>query len=355
MFNQIKKISTFVLAAGMFSTALVSCKKDKTEDSGSGGNASLSIISKVNQDPELSYIKNALGIAGLADTLSKSGAKFTFFAPVNATLDSLTYQGVKYSKLLTDTVNGYSVNTTREELRYHIVKGTYRSGDIPAGTKNLKVFTINIPEDSLFVTKATNNSIYVNGVKVDDAKKDITVGNGVIHKLVHNKATEEYGYLELPSSKNVYDLIKTTPGLDSLAKMIDRAASFDATLIPALKNNIVTVAAPVNSELSKLIQAFGGNINNISPAVIASVLKNHVMLSREFLINLAIATSSPDAGVPTLSGKKLGYTIAKFDAFGGAQLPAFYILKDKPVPLLASDFMCKNGVVHLIYGVILDK
>ena len=364
MFNQIKKISTFVLAAGFISASLVSCKKDNTDDGGNGdggggngggGGLTVSVMTKINQDAELSVIKNALGIAGLTDTLSKAGA-FTFFAPVNASLDSLNLQGVSYSELLTDTVNGYTPSTIKRELRYHIVKGSYRSGDIPAGSKNLKVSTINNPSDSLFITKAPNNSIYVNGIKVDDTKKDITTENGVIHKLVHNKNTEEYGFLEIPINQNAYDLIKSVSVLDSLEKMIDRAATVDPTLIPALKNNIVTIAAPIDREMAKLVQAFGGDINKIPAATIAAVLKNHIMPSREFSINLAIATASTVAGVPTLNGtNKIGYNIFKFDALGGIQLPALYILKDKPVPVIGQDFMFKNGVLHLINGVILDR
>lgn len=349
MFNQIKKVSAFFLATSLISASLVSCKKEKTEDT---GNASASVTAKIKQDSELSYINSALGIAGLADTLSKSDAKFTFFAPVNAALDSLEI-------VINKTSADFTAEDINETVRYHIVQGAYRSADIPAGAKNLKVPTINNPADSLFITKASNGSIYVNGVKVDDAKKDITVGNGVIHKLVNNKSSREYGFLYFPFSLTVYDLIKASTGgqngLDSLAKMIDRAATVDPTLIPSLKSNIVSVAAPINSELAKFVTAFGGDINKIPPAVIASVIKNHITPSREFLINLAIATSSPEAGTPTLGGKKLGYTIATFSSLGGAQLPALYILKEKPVPILASDFMCKNGVIQVIYGVILDK
>jgi uncharacterized surface protein with fasciclin (FAS1) repeats len=305
------------------------------------------LYSKINQDSELSKLRAGIDIANLKDTLSKPGA-FTFFAPVNSSLDSLG--------IVINNTSDVSADEINQILRYHIVKGTYRSADIPAGAKNLKVSTINNPADSLFITKAPNGSIYVNGVKVDDAKKDITVGNGVIHKLVNNKATKEYGFLYFPDNQNAYDLIKASTGeLDSLAKMIDRAATVDPNLIPVLKNNIVSIAAPINEALVDFVRAFGGDINKIPATVIAAVLKNHITPSREFLINLAIATLSSAAGTPTLSGTKLGYTIVSFDAFGGAQFPALYILKDKPVPIIASDFMCKNGVIHLVYGVILDK
>lgn len=306
---------------------------------------------KIQQDPELTKVNGALIIANIKDTLSKPGA-FTFFTPVNESLDSLKLVIDKTSP----SVTAQNINQT---IRYHIAKGTYRSSDIPPGAKNIKVFTINTPQDSLFVTKAPNGSIYVNGVKVDDAKKDITAANGVIHKLVNNKSTKEYGFLYSPSKLNAYDFIKSIKGgnngLDSLAKMIDRAATADPNLISAVKNNAVTVAAPVNSEMAKLVQAFGGDINKISPSILLLILRNHILPSREYIINLAIATTQPAAGTPTLSGNKLGYTIAQFNAFGGAQLPAFYILKEKPVPVIAADNMVSNGVLHLIYGVILDR
>jgi uncharacterized surface protein with fasciclin (FAS1) repeats len=316
-----------------------------------------SLVTKINQDAELSYIKSAIGIAGLTDTLSKAGTNFTFFAPVNASLDSLTYDGMSYSKLLTDTVNGYSAEYTRKELRYHIIQGKYRSADVPADAENLKLMTINTPADSVFVTKTQNGSIYVNGKKVDDAKKDITTDNGIIHKLVSDNASREYGYLELPINLSVYDLLKQYTGrgdlFDSIVKMIDRAATVDPTLIPALKNNRVTIAAPLNSALVPFIKAAGGDINKIPAATIESVLKNHIIADRKFVINFVKAV--PAGGITTMNGQKLKYKIATFD--GGIERPVLYIVdaSDKWVPVLANDFMCRNGVLHIISGVILDK
>ena len=115
MFKQIKKFSALLLATTLISASLVSCKKDNADDDGDGaggGTTALNITSKINQDSELSYIKNALGIAGLADTLSKAGTKFTFFAPVNAALDSL-------GEVIKDT-SYYTAGEINEILRYHI-------------------------------------------------------------------------------------------------------------------------------------------------------------------------------------------------------------------------------------------
>jgi hypothetical protein len=174
---------------------------------------------------------------------------------------------------------------------------------------------------------------------------------------VSDNASREYGYLELPINLSVYDLLKQYTGrgdlFDSIVKMIDRAATVDPTLIPALKNNRVTIAAPLNSALVPFIKAAGGDINKIPAATIESVLKNHIIADRKFVINFVKAV--PAGGITTMNGQKLKYKIATFD--GGIERPVLYIVdaSDKWVPVLANDFMCRNGVLHIISGVILDK
>jgi uncharacterized surface protein with fasciclin (FAS1) repeats len=343
MFNSIKKISNFLLAGLMVSSALVSCKKDKNEDNGSGGNGNLanSLVSKIGQDADLNYIKDAIGIAGLSDTLSKAG-EFTFFAPVDEALDSL---GV-----VINNTTDYTAQEINETLRYHIVKGVYRSGDVPANADNEKLFTINTPADSVFVTKTSTGSIYVNGVKVDDAKKDITVENGVIHKLVNDKATNQYGFLYAPEKKNIYDFIKTyrdSQGrayFDSIAKIIDRAATVDPSLITALKTQVVTAAIPLDVTLVPFLQAIGG-INALPANALLSIVNNHIILKRTFLINLAIAGTG---GTTTKSNQKLKY------GFTQTNQPIFYIDAAKAVNLFVGDIMCSNGVIHVVDNLILQ-
>ena len=282
------------------------------------------IAGKINSDAELTQIKTGVATANLGSTLSATGP-FTLFAPVDAALNALT---INFGSLDQATANSI--------IRYHTVSGKYLSTDIPVGTKNLKVLTINTPADSVFVTKIASGVIYVNGKNVDDAKKDIAADNGVIHKL-----NSSNGIL-LPPTRNVYDQISVA-GYDSIKKLVDRAAQADANLVNVLKTSVMTFIAPTNAAFQAFLSGAITQINQLTPAQALALLKDHIVLSRNFVIDFAVVSST---GFPAWGGSNL-----KFGSAGGGQF-ALYYSPTAGVLLGANDIMCFNGVIQRTGGIL---
>ncbi len=109
-------------------------------------------------------LANALGAAGLVDTLKGKGP-FTVFAPTDeafakipkADLDALLKDKAKLTAVLT----------------YHVVPGKVMAAEVKAG----KVKTVQGSD----LTITTSDGVHVNGAKV--VKTDIVADNGVIHVI----------------------------------------------------------------------------------------------------------------------------------------------------------------------------
>jgi len=295
---------------------------DFTFNAPPGGNT---IAGKINTDAELTQIKTGMATANLGSTLSATGP-FTLFAPVDAALNALT---INFGSLDQATANSI--------IRYHTVSGKFLSSDVPAGAKNLKLLTINTPADSVFVTKLASGVIYVNGKNVDDAKKDIAADNGVIHKL-----NSSNGIL-LPPTRNVYDQLSVA-GYDSIKKLVDRAALADANLVNTLKNSVMTFVAPTNAAFQAFFSAGSvTQINQLTTTQALNLVKDHVVFSRNFVIDFAVVSST---GVPAWGGSNL-----KFGSTGTGQF-ALYYLPTAGVLLGANDIMCFNGVIQRTGGIL---
>lgn len=278
------------------------------------------LTSKISGDSELSQLNTGIGVAQLGSTLNGAGP-FTVLAPVNSALSAY---GLNLGTL--DQATNNSV------IRYHILNGKFLTSDFPVA-ENTKYTTINTPADSVFITKTSTGSIFVNGINVDNVKKDILADNGVIHKL---NGTD--GFL-FPPVRNVYDQL-SRPGYDSIKKIVDRAALADATLLNLLRNSVVTVVAPTNAAFTEFFAAQPATgvkeINKLTSAAALALVKDHIIVSRRFIINLANAGLN---GVPAYGGLNL-----KFGNVGGQ--PAFYYTSTGSPLGGVYDIMCFNGVVH---------
>ncbi|MFN5335450.1 MAG: fasciclin domain-containing protein [Bacteroidota bacterium] len=288
-----------------------------------------SITSKISGDAELTQLNTGVGIAQLGGTLNGTGP-FTLFAPVDAALNALTINLGSLDQATADKI-----------IRYHIVNGNYPSANIPVG-QNLKLFTLNSPADSIFVTKLSNGVIYVNGNNIDPNKKDISASNGVIHKL-----NSTNGILLQPTS-NVYDQLKTT-GYDSIFKLINRASIADANLVNMISKNVITFVAPTNQAFVQFFSAQPSvkEINQLTPAAALNLIKDHILLSRNFFVDLLIATNA-GTGISGYGGGNL-----KIAASGNPTYPyALYYVTSAAVLLENSGRMCHNGVLYKVGGIL---
>jgi uncharacterized surface protein with fasciclin (FAS1) repeats len=324
--NQTIHSMLFVTALGTIVT-FSSCKK-KTDDVVTPPVVAVNTITdKVVADASLSLLKQAVVKAGLDGTLKTTGP-FTVFAPDDAAFAA--------SGITAATITSLSADSLKKILLYHTIGSKILAAAVPAGP-NAKVVTAG--GDSVFVTRTTAGAVYVNGIQVTSA--NIEADNGVIHKV--NRV------IKLPAANIVVTAVGA--GLDSLVVAVTRATNApggDPTLAGALSNATLTVFAPTNAAFRDLLTALSlSNISQIPIAQLVSVLKLHVVNGRAFSSDLAngsvpmlVGTTTvnltngtgTNAGGPTIKGAGNGASVSN---------------------IIATNIMCRNGVVHLIDRVLL--
>jgi uncharacterized surface protein with fasciclin (FAS1) repeats len=293
-------------------------------------NPSQSILDKVSADANFSLLKEAATKAVLLDTLAKTPAAYTVFAPDNA---AFTAAGLTSAVIAASTPA--SVKTI---LQYHIISGAVTfAANIPTAT-NTKIIMSN--GDSAFFTKKANGNVFVNGVQVTLA--DIGAVNGVAHKV---------GRVIRPATGNIVATAQAG-GLDSLVKAVQIVNSTsialggDPTLSATLSNVLLTVFAPTNAAFTKYLQDSSlTNINQIPVARLNAMLKFHVVTGRNFsseLVNGNITMLAGGATTVNLTNGTGGGPSIKGNGNGTALCN-----------ITATDIMCRNGVVHLIDRVLL--
>jgi uncharacterized surface protein with fasciclin (FAS1) repeats len=328
--NQKLQSLLFVTALGTITT-FSSCKKDDPVVVPTPPVASNTITDVVVANSSFTLLKQAVLKAGL-DTTLRSAGPFTVFAPDDAAFTAAGFT----SAAITST----SAASLKSILLYHTIPSKIVAASVPAGP-NAKVITAG--GDSVFVTK-NGNGVFVNGVKVTAA--DIAADNGVIHKV---------GRVIKPASGNIVQTA-TAAGLDSLVKAVLRVQNGpggDPNIVAALSSSTLTVFAPTNLAFTGLLQALNvNNIDLISPATLAAVLKYHVVGGRAFSSDLAngpltmlssgnTTVNLPTTGSPTIKGNN---AVLNLTVSGTAV---------NICNIVGTDIMCRNGVVHLIDRVLL--
>jgi uncharacterized surface protein with fasciclin (FAS1) repeats len=293
-------------------------------------NPSLSILDKVSADPNFSLLKEAATKAALLDTLGKTPGAYTVFAPDNA---AFTAAGITSASIAAATPA-----SLKSILQYHLISGAviFAAG-VPTGP-NAKVIMAN--GDSVFVAKKTNGNVFVNGVQVTLA--DIGAVNGVAHKV---------GRVIRPATGNIV-ATASAAGLDSLVKTVQIVNSTsialggDPTLTATLSNALLTVFAPTNAAFTKYLQDSSlTNISQIPVARLNSILKFHVVTGRNFSSELANGNITMLAGGAT--------TVNLTNGTGGGPSIKGNGNGTALCNIIATDVMCRNGVVHLIDRILL--
>jgi uncharacterized surface protein with fasciclin (FAS1) repeats len=311
-----------------------SCKKDDDPVPTPPPPAGTTITDVVVGNASFTLLKQAVVKADLATTLSSAGP-FTVFAPDDA---AFTGAGFTTTVIASAAVTPAALKTI---LLYHTIPSKILANDVPAGP-NAKVITAG--GDSVFVTKNASG-VFVNGIKVTAA--DIPASNGVIHRV---------GRVILPPVGNIVETA-TAAGLDSLVKAVLRAkngAGGDPNIVTTLSTATLTVFAPTNAAFTQLLIALNvNNIDLISPATLATVLKYHVVGGRTFSSGLVNAASVPmvaggntTIGLTATSATIKGNNTVLTLSVGGSTNNTCNITA-------TTDVMCRNGVVHLIDRVLL--
>ncbi|WP_188934870.1 fasciclin domain-containing protein [Dyadobacter endophyticus] len=149
--------AAFFLAAGLFSTILISCKEDSNDVV-----KRKAMTDVISENPEFSMLKDIMERAGQSDAFRSQNQ--TLLAPSNAAFNKAK---IFSSKLITDT-------EAKAFLNNHVIKSVKKYGEFDAGTlETAGTLKLNVAKKDTVVT--------FNGAKIN--RKDVETNNGYIQVL----------------------------------------------------------------------------------------------------------------------------------------------------------------------------
>lgn len=153
--------ATFFLAAGLFSTILISCK-EKEEDIVK--NRAMTDI--IMENPEFSMFKEIMVHAKLSDGFRAQN--MTFFAPSNAAFN-------KAKIFSSSVITRMSEDSIKIFLNSHLLKGVKKYSELPEGSNKAT------DEKSIIMIAKKDTMFTVNGSKI--VRKDLAANNGYIQVI----------------------------------------------------------------------------------------------------------------------------------------------------------------------------
>ncbi|MBS1598341.1 MAG: fasciclin domain-containing protein [Bacteroidetes bacterium] len=301
----------------LISLFIFSCKKNDPRPG-----KPKTIYETIASDGNYSFLAVAVTKAGLADALNadtKSG--LTLFAPTNDAFKLAGYTSINdLSKIPTDVLKSI--------LLYHVLGTEIKSGDIPQAS-NTPVNTLN--GSPVYVTRTTENKVFVNGVKV--IKANIGCTNGIIHAI--NRVL-------FPATGNIVQTAQGNKNLSLLVAAVLRASQGTTNVAQVLSGaGPFTVFAPTNDAFKKAGLPDETTINNTDPNTLAGILTYHVIAGRIFSSDLADGIKPA-----TVQGETVTITLS-----GGAKVKGN--ANTSASNIIATDIVADNGVVHVIDQVLL--
>jgi len=152
--------ATFFLAAGLFSTILISCKEDEADKVGQR-----TVTDIINENPEFSILKKIMGLAALPDALRTQNA--TFFLPNDAAFQKANISS-SVASTMTDTL-------AREFLNSFVVESIYNV-DNTLPTDSMKTAS---GKQIKFVKQGS--AVNVNNAEI--TRKNVPAANGIIQVI----------------------------------------------------------------------------------------------------------------------------------------------------------------------------
>ncbi|MEO0901812.1 MAG: fasciclin domain-containing protein, partial [Bacteroidota bacterium] len=165
----------------------------------------------VESTDELNFLREALELTGLLETLGEEGP-FTVFAPTNETITMLfALIGGSFGDL--DEFNlDFEIDLLRQVLSYHVVPGIVTSNDLVPG----QVTTL-LPNDGFEVVNDNGEFVLVDGLHlpIDLLATDLPAANGVIHTIERIMIPESVIQSVLSETEqNIIELIQTLEHCD---------------------------------------------------------------------------------------------------------------------------------------------
>jgi uncharacterized surface protein with fasciclin (FAS1) repeats len=317
-----------IIVTVFFAYTFSACNKTTTTIPVVSTTSTLATI--IKNASNLTIFDSALSKAKLLSMLDSSNqGVYTVLAPPDIAFTSIGIADSTFAKM--DTA------FFRRLVSYHLIGG---SSAITAAAIARDLPGPNSPYASMggdiLYFSVYGSMIYINGVLIK--QEDVTGSNGVIHVL-QNVLIPPTGSL-LQTLKNI-SVADTT--CSQFTAALDWASTGSTNLDTLLSNGgAFTVFVPNNAAFRTY---FGDTLNvpfstsGISPDSVATILKYHILQTRQF---------SPDfaqvAGYPTLLNNdsvyffNAGAYIGKTDSTGGG--------------FGATNIMANNGVIHKISAVL---
>ena len=316
-----KIIPTLIIALLLFQ----SCKDNDTD---------VVIIPETNtivdiavNEPDLSNLVTALGLADGNLVSLLSGGEYTLLAPNNFAFDLfLTNNGFS-------SLDDVPVDILTNILLNHVVGGRLASTDLTTGYATTFALS-SASQASMSIFIDTSNGVKFNGFSSVSAA-DISADNGIVHVVD--------AVIGLPS---VVTFAVADPTFSTLVAALTRddlTTDFVGVLSTATGTSPApfTVFAPTNDAFGSLLSELGiAGLADIDEPTLDAVLKNHVVAGA----NVFDTDLTDNMTVTTLGGDITA------NVTGGATLTDS---NGRIIDIIATNVQADNGVIHAINRVIL--
>ncbi|MFN4285240.1 MAG: fasciclin domain-containing protein [Lacibacter sp.] len=292
------------------------------------------IVKVAEKQDDLSVFVAALKATGMDSTFDYLGFK-TIFAPTNAAFAAI---GINAGNVGT----ALPLPTLRAVLRYHMLNGSLPASNLAPGP-NAGYSTLQQGEVIYTTTYASvNPGTWFNG-RARVVATDLRANNGLLHKI---------NAVLLPPPGNLWETINANSNLTYLAAAITRAnlvSSFNST-------TVLNLFAPTNAAFQAAGFATINDINNADPAVLADILRYHVITGT--FLNAPVGTTFGLRGrlfsvdlrngmvMTTLQGGTITVSTTGGASVRGNGNPA-------NSNITSADLIARNGVIHVIDRVLL--
>ena len=304
----------------------ISCSDD---DDSPASTPELGTIVEIAIDtPDLSNLVAALGAADGDLVTTLSGGEFTVLAPTNAAFELfLSENGFA-------TLGDVPTDLLANILLNHVIAGSVSSTDLATlGAGYSTTNATNADGDNLSLYFNTSDGVVFNGISSVTAA-DVTASNGVVHVVD--------AVIGLPT---VVTFAAADPTFGTLvAALTQEGLETDFLSVLSSSDTLApfTVFAPTNAAFGDLLSELGfDSLDSITPALLESVLKMHVIASANVR-----STDLEEAmvGVP-LSGENITFSLITE--------PNITDPNDRVSNIIVVDVQAMNGVVHAVDKVIL--
>lgn len=311
---------------------------------GGGATGESTIKELVEENEELSFLREALELTGLLDTLGEEGP-FTVFAPSNDALFGLL--GLIDGELdgLDDFDTEAEIDLLRDVLLYHVLPGITRSTDLVegplstlSGDNTLEVIAY---EGALALEDAT-------GLPAGFELVDIPAENGVVHVIDRILVPESVLEDILDGSKRILMDFIATLDVDDIRTAMMLLARAEDFLEEELDEEF-TFFLPSNQAFLDLFDALEdydslADFNTEEDLVLLATILSYHFIEGQTLLS---GDLSGEATVATLQGEDL-----VIGANGGVTIMD---KTDTLANVTSADAKVLNGVVHIIDKVLLPQ